>query len=197
MRMIRYQYSITHVPGKHLAIADTLSRAPVPAPSTTDETFQQEAEIFVNFVMEHLPASEQQLVEIKRAQAADDVCRQVSEFCLSGWSDQCFLSEAVKPYFPMLSELSVQQGLLMQGNQIVIRPPLCKQLLDKVHDGHQGIAKCRGKARQSVWWPGISRDLEDLVRNCQECLKAQPLIPSQLPELPWQKVATDLFKWKN
>ena len=77
--MMRYQYS------------DTLSRAPVSAPSTTDETLQHEAEIFVNLVMEHLPATEQRLVEIKRAQAADDVRCQVSEFCLSGWSDQHFL----------------------------------------------------------------------------------------------------------
>ena len=202
MRMMRNQYSITHVPGKHLAIADTLSRAPVSAPNTTDETLQHEAEIFVDLVMEHLPATEQRLEEMKRAQAAKNVCRQVSEFCLSGWPDQCFLSKAVKPYFPMQSELSVQQGLLMRGNRIVIPPPLRKELLEKIHDGHQGIDKCRGKARQSNWWPGISRDLEVLVHNCQECLKAQekrsqPLIPSQLPELPWKKVATDLFEWEN
>ena len=115
---------------------------------------------------------------------------------------QRFLSEVVKPYFPMWSELSIQQGLLMRGNGIVIPPPLGKELLGNIHDGHQGIAKCRGEARQSIWWPGISRDLEVLVHNCQECLKAQgrrsqPLIPSQLPELPWQSVATDLFEWKN
>ena len=55
--MMRYQYSIAHVPGKHLAIADTLSRAPVSAPITTDKTLQQEAEIFVNLAMEHLPAT--------------------------------------------------------------------------------------------------------------------------------------------
>ena len=40
------------------------------------------------------------------------------------------------------------------------------------------------------------------MHNCQECLKAQekrsqPLISSQLPELPWKMVATDLFEWKN
>ena len=46
--------------------------------------------------MEYLPVTEQQLVEIKRAQAADNVCCQVPEFSLSGWPDQCFLSEAVK-----------------------------------------------------------------------------------------------------
>jgi len=40
------------------------------------------------------------------------------------------------------------------------------------------------------------------VQTCSECTKSQtpraePLIPTTLPELPWQKVATDLFEWKG
>ena len=38
---------------------NAFSHAPVSAPSTTDETLQHEAEIFINLVMEHLPATEQ------------------------------------------------------------------------------------------------------------------------------------------
>lgn len=75
-------------------------------------------------------------------------------------------------------------------------------MLSKIHTGHQGITKCRKRARQSVWWPGISTELEKLVRTCPTCCKAQnqraqPLIPAPLPELPWQKVGTDLFHWKQ
>ena len=58
------------------------------------------------------------------------------------------------------------------------------------------------RARQSVWWPGLSTQLEELVKTCKTCCihqqqRAEPLIPSELPELPWQKVGTDLFEWKN
>jgi len=54
----------------------------------------------------------------------------------------------------------------------------------------------------SVWWPGFSTQLENLVNNCSICCKfqnqpAEPLIPCRLPTLPWQKVATDLFNWKG
>ena len=57
-------------------------------------------------------------------------------------------------------------------------------------------------ASQSVWWPGLSKQLEEMVQNCQECIKAQrqrpqPLTPTTLPHLPWQKVASDLFVWKQ
>ena len=93
-------------------------------------------------------------------------------------------------------------GLLLRGGRIVILPPLREKLLDRIHSGHQGITKCRELARQSVWWPGLSKRLEELVHNCQECLKAQrqhsqPLTPTPLPQLPWQKVASDLFEWKQ
>ena len=53
-----------------------------------------------------------------------------------------------------------------------------------------------------MWWPGLSKELGELVKSCQECCKAQhqrpqPLTPSSLPELPWQRVGTDLFEWKR
>ena len=60
----------------------------------------------------------------------------------------------------------------------------------------------RERAKQAVWWPGISKQLEKLVRECPKCIKfrvqrAEPLIPSTLPSLPWQKVGTDLFEWER
>ena len=62
--------------------------------------------------------------------------------------------------------------------------------------------KCRERARQSVWWPGLSAQLEKVVKNFRECCReqlqrAEPLMPSVLPELPFQKVETDLFEWEK
>ena len=40
------------------------------------------------------------------------------------------------------------------------------------------------------------------MKCCSECCRAQnqrsePLIPTSLPELPWQIVATDLLEWRK
>ncbi len=48
----------------------------------------------------------------------------------------------------------------------------------------------------------ISPTRRDCLYRCQECRKmqlqrAQPLIPSKLPDLPWQKVGMDLFEWRK
>ena len=202
LRMMRYSFTITHVPGKELVIADTLSRAPLSTPTSNESALQEETDAFVNLVLHHLPATENRLEEIKRLQESDEACQAIVEFCHSGWPERKTLSPELKPYFPMAAEFSVANGLLLRGTRIVIPPPLRADLLQRIHEGHQGITKCRERARSSIWWPGISTDLEQLVHRCEECTKAQvqraqPLHPSPLPDLPWQRVATDLFQWKD
>ena len=51
-------------------------------------------------------------------------------------------------------------------------------------------------------WAGSAVASEEIMRNCTACAKkhqprAEPVIPSSLPEYPWQKVATDLMQYKN
>ena len=53
-----------------------------------------------------------------------------------------------------------------------------------------------------MWWPSIGKDLQEKVLNCPICCqhrmtKTEPLIPSRLPDRPWQKVATDLFEYQK
>ena len=128
---------------KDLIIADALSRAPVCTPTAADELLQQEVNAYANFVVEHLPASEQHLQEFRQCQESDEVCQQITEFCQSGRPKREDLSAAVRPYLPLSAELTVQEGLLLRGGRIVVPPPLRKELLDRVHSGHQGITKCR------------------------------------------------------
>lgn len=75
-------------------------------------------------------------------------------------------------------------------------------MLEKIHEGHQGIVKCCKRAKQSVWWPGLSSQIGELVLRCTACIKEranarEPLIPSELPNRPWQKLGADLFVLKN
>ena len=78
---------------------------------------------------------------------------------------------------------------------MVIPSALRHDVLKKIHAGHMGIVKCRERARQGVWWPGLSNQLQELVKNFEECCKAQEQVVEPLPDLPFQKVGTDLFEW--
>ena len=46
---------------------------------------------------------------------------------------------------------------------------LRQKTLEQIHKGHQGIEKCMLKARESVFWPGISDDIQDTVEKCGIC----------------------------
>jgi len=108
----------------------------------------------------------------------------------------------VKPYSSVAAELSVQNGLLLRGCHIVVPTAMKQDILEKLHTSHLGIVKCRERARQSVWWPGLSTQLVQMIKNCCECCKersqpAEPLITLKLPELPFQKIGTDLSEWEK
>ena len=72
------------------------------------------------------------------------------------------------------------------------------QVLDNIHEGHQGVVKCRELAKTSFWWPGLSREVHDMVKSCKVCAeyrqqRAEPLMPTPFPERPRQMIGTDLF----
>ena len=60
MRLMRFQFSISHVPGKNLITADTLLRAPAPnIMEENDISFRNEVEAYVNAVLQpFLPQKE-------------------------------------------------------------------------------------------------------------------------------------------
>jgi len=64
MRTMRYSFTISHVPGKSLSVADTLSRAPLNKTAVSDSILQDKSEAFVDMIVQSLPATEWRLEEI-------------------------------------------------------------------------------------------------------------------------------------
>ena len=203
MRMMRFSYSISHVPDKKLCTADTLSREPLVKPlNQQEEKLESDVMAYVDSVIRYLPATEDRLEELRCQQQEDEVTKQIMEYYSTQWPERSQLPGPLKPYWPERNELTIQQGLLMKGNRLVIPVSMRLDVLERIHEAHQGINKCRERAKTSVWWPGLSRQLKEVVKRCPTCIKqhvntAEPAIPSQLPDRPWQKLAADLFELKN
>ena len=200
MRMMRFDLSISHVPGKQLLTADTLSEAPTSYTASTDDLSGDEVEAYVQMAVISLPPTEKRLEEVRLHQEKDCVCKQIVTYCREGWPPE--KSHLVKQFYAVFGKLAIQEGLLMRGSRLVIPDDMRAGVPTQLHASHQEITKCRERAKQSVWWPGLSTELAEIVRKCPECVKSQaprmePLIPTPLPDLPWQKVATDLFEWKK
>ena len=200
MRLMHYKYDVKFTAGKDLATADSLSRAPAGQPQEKDIDFETDVASFVDSIIEGLPASKDRLDEIRAKQRADEICRKVASYCKNGWPQQ--VSPKIKPYETLKSDISLQQGLLMYRDRIVIPASLREDILGKLHGGHQGIVKTRALARDAVWWPGLSSEIKTLIDDCPTCVKErnpapEPLRPTPVQDRPWQKLGTDLMDWKG
>ena len=102
---------------------------------------------------QQLPATDKRLDEIRSHQGSDRVCMQISIYMYlqEGWPNESGMDECVKPFYAVRSELSIQIGLLMRGCRLIIPADLQANVLRQLHSSHQGINKCRGRAKESVW----------------------------------------------
>ena len=201
---LRYAYDIEYVPGKLLCVADTLSRGPTGSTSPEDWLHESDTEMFVEAVMEWaLPACEGRLAIYQKQQEEDPDCSQVIQFCKTGWPTKREIPGCLKSYWEARALLTLSTtGLLLYGTRIVVPISLHDETLRKIHQGHQGITKCRLRAQMAVWWPGLSRQISDRVKDCRECAEfarpqCEPMISTTLPDYPWQKVGADLFQIKT
>ena len=111
--MMRFSFTIPHVPVKSLLVVDTLSRAPCSDPIDEDTLLQQETAVYVDTVVQSLPGMERQLERIRLHPEEDEVCQQVAAYCQLGWTSRQRIAGAVRHYYSVVAELSVENGILM------------------------------------------------------------------------------------
>jgi transposase InsO family protein len=198
MRMMRFNAKVVHVPGKSLVVADTLSRHPMQEKTSNME---EEINLYVDAVRTEWPASEGQLKNLVKTTAEDVELQDAINMTLVGWPEYIRdVPPHLREYHQFASQLSVHNGLLLNGKRIVIPKAMREDTLKKIHDGHLGLSKCRVRANEAVWWPHIGRDIQYLINTCQVCQrgrpsqKREPLIPTPLPEEPWERVGSDLLE---
>lgn len=71
-------------------------------------------------------------------------------------------SQELIPFWDHRKLISIQGGLLRKSSRIIIPQILRLDIINRLHVGHQGMAKCREMAGESV---------EELLENCTECTK--------------------------
>ncbi len=70
-------------------------------------------------------------------------------------------------------------GIVLKGNRIVMPASLYAETLAKLHEPNQGIEKMRLCERSCVFWNGINRNIEVVVRKCaKKCSVPNRVSPS-------------------
>ena len=122
--------------------------------------------------------------EIAKETSRNPTLAKALTLTLDSWPLHFCADPQLKPYFTRRNELSVEEGCLMLGMQTIILPTLRPPILRVLHEAHPGIARMKAMARSHVWWPGIDSDIEDTVREFQQCHRTRNASPAS-PLLPW------------
>ncbi|XP_064212655.1 uncharacterized protein K02A2.6-like [Tribolium castaneum] len=138
--------------------------------------------------------------EIKSYQNKDPTYSKLKEYVKNGWPQKHKSDPLVSKFFSHQQDLSIAHDIVCYKDRVVIPGPLQKKCLYVLHDGHFGINKCLDRAKATVWWPGITRELKEVVGKCEICIKLRrptvdPMLPSEVPSRPWQTIGADLAEY--
>ena len=189
-----YDFNLTYKPGNSIPVADALSRSPAPVTEVVHTVNN----------LEDGPLKHNRFLEIKEATEKDKDLQEVIKVISKGWPEnKNYLHNCVLPYFSYRDEMTIEDGLVLRGERIVIPAALRHSMKEKVHAGHLGINSCLRRARTTIFWPGMSADIRRYVESCRTCATFQPKQPSQplhmhdVPNRPWKKIGMDLFHIKG
>ena len=200
IRLFRYSYVVNYVKGSEQLVADALSRGPVLRHVQKDLNLCMIVEEFATSSLQVLPISKVKLSLIVEKQLEDENLALVRKYVLDGWP--VHVPSVLKSFKSVSSELTIVDNVLLKNARIVVPLSLRKNIIDCIHEGHQGIVKCLERARTTVWWHHMTSEVKDKVASCGVCNRqlknrAEPLMPREFPSRPWEKIATDLFHFQN
>ena len=199
LRLQRYNFEMHYIQGSRLTVADTLSRAALK--NCSPEIEDEEMRFYVHSVVSKYLISANRLSQFQKETEKDESLQILKAYIEKGWPLQPKdIPLIIRPYFNYRQEFSTLDGLILKENRIVIPISMRNEMKRLLHTGPLGMVKMKGRARETVFWPGITMEIEDIVHNCESCqryqnkLQREKPISHDIPEIPWRKVGTDLFE---
>jgi hypothetical protein len=196
MRLQQYDFKLVHRPGKEIPVPDNLSRLPLPGKKTDIPEFT----VLVTEIGSSMAFSPRRLIQLQEATAKDKALQKLKSTITTGWPDSKHkLEEEVRPFWDFREELAVIDSLLFKGQRIIIPATQRREVLNILHNAHQGIVKTKQLARDLLYWPRLNAEIEEMINKCDVCQEnrnyqqRETLIPMPIPKRPWQMAAQDLF----
>ena len=200
MRLNNYNANLEWIPGKEMIFVDHLSRnvgqenSEVPTCTGLDLKIN---DVFLN-------ASNDRCISLTQESDKDETLVALKNVIIKGWPQmrsECPLQ--LRDFWLYRDELSILDGLVLKDTRIIIPNACCDEVLAKLHEGHFGVERTKLRARDSVYWPSMYKDIESMVRSCDKCQEfsrrnqKDPIIPRELPLVAWTLLELDLFTCDN
>ena len=172
LRCLRFDVHVHYKQGRSIPVADALSRVCHREAGHNPEHVTEDSAPQRNI---HFISTPIDLAAVKFSTAQDHTMNFLKNTVFNGWPPYRKLCpQELWEFWNFRCDLTLEDGLVLKGSRIVIPASMRNQVLQAIHLGHQGENKCILRARESVFWPGISSDIRHMVKDCDLCNKHQP-----------------------
>jgi len=182
--------------------ADALSRvSPQPTPKEGED---EEDFIPVHVLTEELPSDSTRIGDFRRATAEDTTFGLLMQVVANVWPE---LKKDCHPlladYWTYREEISAENGPLFKGHRLIVPEKFRSRVLQTIHERHFGFDKMQLRAREAVFWPGITSDLLQTAQSCEVCQtftrsqQRETVLLHEVPQEPWEKLGIDFFEFRS
>ena len=155
----RYDLNILYTPGKEIYIADTLSRAPEEIMDINRVEM-----IVTNAKLAVLP---ERLKRLQKEIKDDVTCNKIKELNKSNkWPKQNKMDHTMKEFYSIRNSIIGVDDLLYKDNLLIIPESLRNEMLKLANANNGGVGACLISLREVMYWPGISKEMKNLVEKC-------------------------------
>ena len=214
LRLQKYTLTVQYCPGRKMYIADMLSRAysqeKTPKFKTEYQIFQLQPEVQLYKEIEevnpalHVRLSEDGLAKLRETTTKDNTLSELAKLIHQGWPESKInVPLSIRAFWPYGDELVVDRNIVFKGTKVVISKAMQPLMLQRIHTSHQGPVACTRRARDVIFWLGITKEILHLASQCSICneyaakQQKEPLMSPEVPTAPWSMIAQDLFTFSG
>ena len=142
-------------------------------------------------VINNLPITGAKLKEMREATRNDSLLSRVILVTKEGWPEEKHhCPKEIAEFWIHRCKLSALDGLVFKGEKLVVPRVMRPEMLRRIHTGHLRIEKCKKRARDVLFWPGMNAQIQELVSKCVICLEStaanqkEPLISRRITSRP-------------
>ena len=194
-KTLRYRFRMVYIPGVRNHTSDALSRHPsgtrnpprlhlqddIATPTTTCPSFTMPtiasiSEPPLNEDEDHglaialcaaITITPINWEDLQITTAADPALQDLTYYIEEGTpTDKHSLPPAIRDYHQYLDDLSVVDGVICRGERLIIPTSLRPACLSALHAAHQGTSSMTARASTSIFWPGITGDIQATRNQC-------------------------------
>ena len=202
LKISDYNINVVYWPGNTMQLSDTLRQLNSHNVADGNKTEIRNMDVTIHDIEITDFVSSTAFSKIQHGSSTDEESQLLMKTINTGWPHSAFqCHELIRKYFNFREELSVIDRLVLKCNRITIPVSLRQDTMDKLHQSHLGISKSLLWARSSFYWPGLTKDVTNLIEKCSSCQSFQNhqqresllnVLPSSKP---WTSLASDILKF--